>query len=165
MRAAATRPPASTSSPSTSPLRGFVPPGISPSAIRESDNLRLDAGVYDVVLAEARLPAAGDGGRAAGAAGPVAMALIEGQASVAGRGLPVAGTLLLSGGQNEVIANTGQAGARVLTLTLSPAAAAPTAPAQLPRTGSPDPSLLVVIGLGLAAVGWLAGRKPAGRRV
>jgi LPXTG-motif cell wall-anchored protein len=146
-------------------LRGFVPPGISPSGIRESESVRLEAGVYDVVLAEARLPAAGDAVAPPAQAGPVALWLLEGQASVAGQALPASGTLLLAAGRNGAIANTGSAGARVLTLTLSPAAPAPAAPAQLPRTGSLDRSVLVVVGLGLAAVGWLAGRKRAGQGV
>jgi hypothetical protein len=132
--------------------------GPSGGTVRDTEDVALGAGVYDVVLSEARLPAAGDTVTLPVRGGPTGLWLVEGQATIGGQALAADGAVLVRPGTPATL-STDVGGARVLALTLSPEG-----PAQLPRTGeaaSSRPALLAVLACaaGLVATAWLARRR------
>jgi LPXTG-motif cell wall-anchored protein len=141
--------------------RGVIPPGVAPTRTLDSETFPVAAGTYDVLLTEARLPAAGDTATLPVQNGPAGLVLIEGQATLGGRALPAEGVVVLRAGEAAALTSAA-GGARVLALALVPASAP--APTQLPRTGSPGPALPLALGAALAGLGWLARRRARSSR-
>ncbi len=127
-------------------------------------------GPYDLVLSETRLSNPGDTVAGLGKDGPAGVAVLEGQVSLGGQTLTAEGTALQQPGDAGTFTNTGTGPARLLTLQVRSAGAAP----GLPNTGAggrqTDAAVLATAGLAglgtaaLVACGWLALRRRPGRR-
>lgn len=127
-------------------------------------------GPYDLVLSETRLQNPGDTVAALGKGGPTGVAVLEGQVSLGGQVLKAEGTTLQQPGDAGTFTNTGTGPARLLTLQVRSAGAAPGLPntgAGGGRAGAAVPVASGLAGLGTAALvacGWLALRRRPGRR-
>lgn len=127
-------------------------------------------GPYDLVLSEVRLPNPGDTVAALGKDGPTGVAVLAGQVSLGGQVLKAEGTALQQPGDAGVFTNTGTGPARLLTLQVRSAVAAP----GLPNTGAGGGQVeaAVLMGFGLAALstaafvayGWMVRRRQVLRR-
>lgn len=120
-------------------LRGLAPVWPYPSAHIVGDTASFavtDTNPRTVVLSEIRLSNAGDAAGVLNAAGPIGVAVIEGQVSLGGQVLQAQGTTMQQQGATERFTNTGVGGARLLVLSVVPTSAA-SQPAAAPATAAP----------------------------
>jgi quercetin dioxygenase-like cupin family protein len=129
-------------------LRGLAPVWPYPSAHIVGDTASFavtDTNPRTIMLSEVRLANPGDTAAALNAAGPVGVAVLEGQVSLDGQVLQAQGTTMQQQGAAERFTNSGTGVARLLVL----AAPSIVAPPSAPRTGGGgEPAIIRRLGDG-----------------
>jgi hypothetical protein len=110
------------------------------------------------VLSEVRLPAPDAVTGPLARTGPVGVTVVSGAVHFGAQAIPAEGIVVQHPGDTRRFTNSGPGPARLLTLTVTPAWAAPV---QLPRAGDPLPALRVAFAAaaGLVGLGVAIGRR------